>query len=456
MTLYLFKASLSLLVLAGFYALVLAPERLPRFKRFYLLGSLLFSALIPLIELPAEVVSGVPVPALPFASGPAAPLQAGTPPVPDSTDAGAYLIGGYFAVMAVLLLRLVRNLGTLAQRIRRAPKRAFRSATLVLTDAPGTPYAFLGYLFVARPTFERGALADELLTHELTHIRQYHSLDILLIEVLRCVGWFNPVLHWMKGAMQLNHEFLADEAVNAHHRDIPRYQRLLLTHLTTATPLHLTSSLSFHSTKQRFLMMTRHTSAARAGWAYGSTALLLSLVTALLISPGTPTTAQVVPAARPATRPQPPAPASETEVERMERLYGDKWVDTWPDGRTLVRKKYASLTPEDKKWVRVLPVLPRKTPTEAEFESWKNPKKFGIWVDDKRVRNFAGTPLKASDIVAYTGSYVHKNARQPEGYLYHMSLMTEANYQAYLKRRTENPVIVLRKDLPPPEARPKK
>lgn len=445
---YLLTSSLSLLLLFGFYKFGLENERLHRFKRFYLLGSLLFSALVPLISLPGWVDPDVvPLPALPpvpFAAGGVPTGPGAVSPVTTPVDAPflRYAIGLYALVTAVLLLRFGVNGYRLVRQIARQPKHPFRGATLVLVPGTGSPYTFLRYLFVPEGPYRRGEIEDELFTHELAHIRQGHSFDVLLIELLRCVGWFNPVLGWMRRAMQLNHEFLADEAVNAAHHDVPQYQRLLLSQLTLAAPVRLTSTLTFQTTKQRFLMMTKRTSPARTGLAYAGTLLLVGVLTALL---GSSTSAQTVPTSG-AKKPIPSQP--QTDVAEMERLYGDKLVRIRTSDGKQLQKKYSELTPEEKKWVSIVPPQPRRIPTESQFESWKNPKKYGIWVDGKRVRNFSGTSLKAGDIVAYSWSYVYENARQPEGYLYQMDLMTENGYQAQLKRRTENPFVVLWEDLP--------
>jgi hypothetical protein len=446
---YLLTASLSLLLLFGFYKIVLENERLHRFKRYYLLGSLLFSAVVPVLSLPPvwpEAVPLTPLPPTPFVAQAVAP--AGEPVGTPSGAGGVRLLTVglwlYGLVTGVLLLRFVGNGYALIRRVARYPKQPFRGATLVLVDQSGSPYTFLNYLFVPEAAYRRGEIEAELFTHELAHIRQGHSFDVLLIELLRCFGWFNPVLGWVKRAIQLNHEFLADEAVTGYHQNVPAYQHLLLSRLTLAEPVRLTSTLTFQTTKQRFRMMTKHTSPARAFLAYASALLLVATLTGLF---GTRTVAQTVPAPQ-EKRSATPKPRSQTDVAEMERLYGDKWVDTWPDGRNLVRKKYSDLTPEDKKFVHLIPPFTRRTPTESQFESWKNSGKYGIWVDGKRTRDFASTSLKADDIASYWWSYVYKNARQPEGYLWQVELMTADYYENYLKENAENPLLILRKDLP--------
>lgn len=459
MTAYLLKSSLSLLLALVLYKVVLENERLPMFKRFYLLGSLLFSAVVPLISV--EVAPSVavlasvspepvfvqelppaPLPALPAAMPPPAPKAAAPP----------YWLLLYGLVTAVLVGRFGRNLYRLVRQITTHPKQAFRGATLVRLPTGNLPYTFLHYLFVPEAAYQRGEIEEELFTHELAHIRQRHSLDVLLIEGLLCLAWFNPLLYWCRHAMQLNHEFLADEAVNGSHRNVPQYQRLLLSKLTPAPLPLLASTLTFQTTKQRLLMMTKHTS-RRTVWLAGTFSGLLVGISVFLF--GT-TAAQVAPpapkASVPAKQQRPVAtteiqrPATTTKSDTLLQRYGDKLV-LLPNSQ---QKKYADLTTEERKWVWVAPLSPRRTPTEAQWADWHNPHRFGIWLDGKRLRGNALNAYQRTDIVAFSGSYVYKNARQPEGYLYQMDLITEKGYAKEVRERKESPFMVLMRDKPKP------
>ncbi|UOR03984.1 hypothetical protein MUN82_13625 [Hymenobacter aerilatus] len=444
MTVYLLKSSLSLLLLFVFYKVALENERMHTFKRFYLLGSLLFSAVVPLFSVEiapsvTELVSTLPEQVFVQRLPPVPVL----PPTPEATTPPYWLML-YGFVTLVLLGRFGRNLYRLVHQITKSPKQAFRGATLVQLATDTLPYTFWSYLFVPAVAYSRGEIEEELYTHELAHIRQRHSLDVLLIGLLLCLAWFNPLLYWYRRAMQLNHEFLADEAVNEGHRNVPQYQRLLLSKLTpTPLPL-LASTLTFQTTKQRLLMMTKHTS-RRTVWLAGSFSGLLVGTSVFLFST---TVAQV---ARPETTSSAPAkiqrPATLAKADTLLQRYGDKLV-MLPNNQ---QKKYADLTPEERKWVWVAPISSRRTPTEAQWADWHNPHKFGIWVDGKRLRGNALNAYKRTDIVAFSGSYVHKNARQPEGYLYQMDLTTEKGYAEEVREHQKSPFIVLMRDKPKPK-----
>ncbi len=442
---YLLKSGLGLLLVLGFYKIALENKRMHPFKRFYLLGSVVFSLLIPLLSFPfwsetEPFVLFQPEPAgTPGATIPFRPP--GDSAGPEATD-WAYGWWLYGVVSTLMVARFLRNLLFLFRRIHANPKQPHQGATLVLLDGDVLPHTFLHCLFLSEAAYRRGEIEPELLTHELAHVRQRHSLDVVLVELLLCFGWFNPLLFWCKRLIQFNHELLADEAVTRSHRNIPHYQHLLLSKLTAVPSVALASTLTFQTTKQRLHMMTRHTSRASAWLTASSAVLLLSTLTILI---GTTTTAQVTPprTQNPATRP----PQAATDVTKMERLYADKLVIL--PGRNAPRKKFSELSAAEKQQVQLVPPLPRQVPTEALMKEWKNAKKFGVWLDDRHIPNARLNRYSAADIASYWVSYVHKNARQPENYQYQVDLMTKPAYEKYLKEDAASPLLMIEPDRKP-------
>ncbi|SOD93704.1 BlaR1 peptidase M56 [Spirosoma fluviale] len=438
------KSGLCLLILFGFYKLLLEDEKLHQFNRFYLLFSLVFSLVIPLLTINIRSEQ-IPV----FEPQPNYQpdriltdlVDPKTSPVQPAFDFSAVAGLVYWLITLMLLIRFGRHLFSLAQLISQHRNVRYQDATLILLPENGLPHTFLHYLFVGKSAYESQAIEPELFTHELTHIRQKHSFDILFVELLFCFYWFNPLLFLIKRAIRLNHEFLADAAVIDQHQHVVRYQRLLLSKLTLSTPVSLTSQLTFHATKQRFLMMTKRTSRARV-LIVGT--LALSLLVILVATFSTKLVAQV-PSATPQkaqTKPvQDPLPV---DSDKFQELYKDKLVRT----KSGAQRKFSDLSKKEKKNVVLIAPFPPRTPTDAQFSDWKNPKLFGIWIDDKRVKNEVLDRYKPTDIASFSGSFVHKNARQPEGYLYQMDLMTHSAYERYLKEQKEKPFLVVMQRFP--------
>ncbi|MCH2450172.1 MAG: hypothetical protein MK198_08495 [Gracilimonas sp.] len=246
MIIYLVKSALLLGLLFGVYKLLLENEKMHRFNRFFLLFALVFGLTAPLISFevspersiagvkmqqmervvnaPAEAVSRSVEPliipkqetALPMADTEITPVTAEEPRWSISTL--DVLLGIYGAITLFLLVRFAAGLIEIRNKVKVGTHKELDHATLVLLDEPITPQSFLGYIFLEKKQFESGGIEPEILDHEITHIRQLHSLDVLFAESLKVIFWFNPLMYLYKHAIQLNHEFLADESVvNSGH-----------------------------------------------------------------------------------------------------------------------------------------------------------------------------------------------------------------------------------------------
>jgi bla regulator protein blaR1 len=287
-----------MLFLWGIYKLVLENEKTHRFNRFYLLFSLFVSFAIPFFnfEIKTSFIQNeaiqevVKIPnqtflkeKLPdnqlvevYSSQKWTGLRA-TEVSSKTFDLTRVLFFIWAFVSTVLLLRFAKNLFEIYQKIQRNERVFYQSSTIVLLKEAVLPCTFMQYIFVQKEDFDNQQFEPELLQHEQCHVQQLHTLDVILLEVFQVLFWFNPVVYLFKNAIKLNHEFLADDAVNQQNKDIPFYQRLLLTK-AMAGNLQLTSSSTFQLTKQRLIMMTKHTSATVATLKIMLTVALTALI----------------------------------------------------------------------------------------------------------------------------------------------------------------------------------
>ncbi|HBQ59186.1 MAG TPA: hypothetical protein DD671_06065, partial [Balneolaceae bacterium] len=271
---YLFYSSISLALLLLVYRFLLEKEKRFTFNRIFLLWSLVFSLTIPLL----------PVGIAPietqwhdlFSSGEYIPL-ANTQQVksinlnpdfqlsnelnrPSESSSEmpfqiTFLI--YITVSILLFLRLVRALHELQSKTNRESGYIENGIKIVLLNGQVIPHSFLNTVFVNKKKFERGEIPEEILAHEVAHIKQMHSLDILFVECLKIIFWFNPLLYLYKHLIAQNHEYLADQEVISKGTGIQHYQRMLLKTMEEKTRYSLASSLNFSLTKRRLQMMTQ-------------------------------------------------------------------------------------------------------------------------------------------------------------------------------------------------------
>lgn len=242
MILYVFRFSVSFALILGFYKLFLEKEKSYHFNRFYLLGGVLVSLIVPLISFGAsreikQVINEMPV------------------YIPTNYNHQVSLVVlFYWVITSLFFVRFGIHIFNFIRIIRKNETLKSGRGTIVLTNQTTTPHSFLGYIFINKKHFS--SIPPELLKHELAHVNQLHTLDIFFIELVKNFIWVNPMLFAYKRAMQLNHEFLADNSVVLSYENIKYYQGLLLDFLEAGT-VPLSCGFNFTITKKRLIMMKK-------------------------------------------------------------------------------------------------------------------------------------------------------------------------------------------------------
>lgn len=360
-------------LLLAMYHLFLQREKMHRFNRFYLLAAIAFSLVLPFIAI--EVYTDVvPEPMPTLSNIPAVTFDAQASVTQESAiNYLPYIAWGIYGLIAlVLAIRFKLNIFQFTRKIKTNETIEHEGAVLVLVDEPVLPHTFFHYIFINKSDYENRRIEEELFTHELAHVNQKHTLDILFIEILKTLLWFNPMFYFYKKAIQLNHEFLADEVVVAD-ADIAGYQQLLLQKATPTTYYQLASSLNFSVTKKRFTMMTKATTRSRAlVLKLASLPVIAGLIALLCIE----TLAQEKPVNK-----EPVAGATtkgrQTENERRDAYYsGVRVVIDDKANNIKIDKLFEELTEAQKQeYLFYAPeVYAVKHPTKKEFESFKDKK----------------------------------------------------------------------------------
>ena len=432
-------------MLLGVYYLLLQRENLYRFNRFYLLFSLVFSLALPFItievykKLPAEVIPQHVVPATISQSVQQSPVTVMAVATADTTN---YLLVAAWAVYVLLVVvftvRFVVIISQFKKRIRRNAVIPYKEARLVPDAATVLPHTFLSYIFLNKAAYENNEVEDELYEHELAHVQQKHTLDILFTELLKTVFWFNPLLYLYKRAIQLNHEFLADEQAAASAKDIASYQKLVLEKAAFgANGMAFSSNFNFSITKKRLIMMTKKTNKAR-GWLLKAAVLPVLGGTIYLLCTKTVAQVKEVNTKNETSKNVTVSKQSENNIILSDQ---DKKRDAYFSGVKVnivnmkediqINKPYEELTlAEKRKYLSEFPVqTQKKEVTEKLFEDLKDKNKYAVWVDYKNVDNQELSKYKASDFSGYFGSFVHKNARtQQHPQLYQYTLVTNGYF----------------------------
>lgn len=250
---YFFKMILLSAIFILLYYVFLEKEKNHHFKRFFLLLSVLFSLLVPLLSITygIEVVEK----SVPFFNQEIYILPNIKAEKPSVFTLENIFLGIYLLGFIALFLKFSWGIYKLFKEMKSSSKIKKDNYYIVLKENKITPYSFWNYVFLYREDFLENKIDVKILLHEQAHIAQKHSIDILFIELLLCVFWFNPSFYLYKKAMITNHEFLADDTVLQQYQDIENYQKLILRELISEKIL-FTHPFNLHNTKKRIIMMT--------------------------------------------------------------------------------------------------------------------------------------------------------------------------------------------------------
>lgn len=167
---------------------------------------------------------------------------------------GSFLIAFYLIGLSFLLCRLLVHLTKIFYLYGTSVKIK-QDNIVILNSRIGIPFSFFSWIFIPHD-LEMDEKKD-IITHERIHASQYHSIDLIMIELLAAVMWFNPLVWMMKNSVQLVHEYLADEGVLNTGTDKLRYQALLINQVAEERLICLSSSFNHSLIKKRIIMMTK-------------------------------------------------------------------------------------------------------------------------------------------------------------------------------------------------------
>lgn len=265
---YLVKFSLSLALLYIFYRAVLRPLTFYQWNRFYLLSYSLLSFLIPFINITPWVKErGIDdsklVKVIPAWPNYTLPQDAGTINTTSFWQRLSMVewLLIFFAVGAVvMLLRVFMQYLSLRHIKRNAVLlEASGAVQLYETSSPVSPFSFGSSIYFNRSMHSSEEL-QRIIQHEFVHVRQMHTIDLLLGELLCIVNWFNPFAWAIRYAIRQNLEFIADNNVVENGIDKKEYQYLLLK-VIGVSKYSIANNFNFSNLKKRIAMMNKMKSA---------------------------------------------------------------------------------------------------------------------------------------------------------------------------------------------------
>jgi len=248
---YLLEANIYLAAFYLLYYILLANETHYRLNRIYLLVTCIIAYIIPFFQL------GFLKPAIDDATvatiiiNPIA--KAG---VVKSIEFNWHdlLVYGYIGGAAVTLVIFSVKIARLLCMMRAEKHPLDNKYKLIRLENSNTAFSFFNYVFIG--TNVSGA--ETVIRHELVHIDQKHSADIIFLELVKVAGWFNPFIYLLQRSLKSIHEYIADEQAAAFENDTLAYSSLLVSNAYGLGGSSITHSFfNYNLLKKRIIMLNQ-------------------------------------------------------------------------------------------------------------------------------------------------------------------------------------------------------
>lgn len=277
---YLLKLNLALIVLFSFYKLMFSGDTFFALRRATLIGMYLVAMLVPGLNCSYWINKSVGMVSM------ANEYAAIVLPAVTITPGGGGAIGWettamtiYTMVACLFLLRFFWQLVSIVRLRNKCRTTDINGTKVYLLESNEGPFSFFNWIFI-NPTRHNRQETDEIMTHELAHCRQLHSVDILFTELFAIVFWANPFVWLLKREVRLNLEYLADNNVLAGGTDSKKYQYHLLGLAYRKNVATISNNFNVLPLKKRIKMMNKKRTKRIAKVKY---ALYIPLAAALLV-----------------------------------------------------------------------------------------------------------------------------------------------------------------------------
>ena len=268
---YILKSSVCLAAFYLFYRLLLSRETFHRFNRVALLSILLLSCLLPLVEVTVEKQTEVHQTMMTLEQW---LMLADMMNTAEAMDLQAeevtvtWIQVALLVYLAGILFFALRNgysllkLGGLLKSGRKENLSKYtgdgEKVTLIVHEHDIAPFSWMKYIVISKKDLDENG--REILIHELAHIQNRHSWDLLVADICIFFQWFNPASWLLKQELQNIHEYEADETVIEKGVDAKQYQLLLIKKAVGTRLYSMANSFNHSKLKKRITMMLKEKS----------------------------------------------------------------------------------------------------------------------------------------------------------------------------------------------------
>lgn len=253
---YLIQSTAILGIFYLVFVLFLRKDAFFALKRYFLLSGIIIATFLPLFDIPFKISGQQGAEFMHLLD-----TVVVTPSeIQESISGSSYLLYwvqfGYILVSLALALLFFTRVARLMAVVRINMSRNDTQPGLIDIPEEWSPFSFFGYIFINRSKYSSREL-NRIIQHEEVHVRHWHSADVVLLELLFALHWFNPLFWLYRKSLKNIHEYIADRAVIENGFDISKYQQLIFTEATGIAVSPVTNNFSKSILKRRLIMMKK-------------------------------------------------------------------------------------------------------------------------------------------------------------------------------------------------------
>ncbi len=258
---FLIRSSAGIILFYIVYWIFLRNETFHHANRWYLIGALASSVLIPLFPVqyavPVEPVNNIIFfQALNDPLNGVYPAHSVSAEVSGGIELTSIISAVYKTGAFLVLLRVLVQIGFIARLFSQSRITSRDGVRFAENTRYNTPFTFFGTIFINPEAISQNDL-PKIITHEKVHINEYHWCDLVVMELFKVIFWFNPFIWFYALSMRQNHEYLADRGVISKGYSQNQYCALLINQSFGMQVIGPVNSLIFSLNKNRFKMMTK-------------------------------------------------------------------------------------------------------------------------------------------------------------------------------------------------------
>ncbi len=275
MLIYFLKANGLIILFYLMYVLFLRKETFFTSNRWFLISGLVLSLLLPLVTFTKIIwVEPTPIPVIYEEVIPIANNAIEVPIQENPLDWTLIFTTAYIVISMLIVMKITFELISFFNKIRKHQKQNESNFTLIHSDTTENPFSFFHYIVINPNRFSKEEF-QHILTHESIHVKQKHSLDVLLGKLFCAFFWVNPIIWLYRKAMLQNLEFIADSETFKQIENKYEYQRTLLKVVTHQHDLSITNQFYQSLIKKRIVMLHTNQSNKKNVWKYATILPLL-------------------------------------------------------------------------------------------------------------------------------------------------------------------------------------